>query len=204
MPRFNKHQSPYLLMKLLFLNSIFKAILYSPIIFTYCWKRKNHFIEKDLDAAEKLCKWHRRDSRFLSYLNFICFLPEYRAVYLYRLGRMGNILSIIYSNKLLLFIHTSNIGGGLFIQHGHSTRIEAESIGENCQIWQNVTIGKKFSGGMRPRIGNNVKICTGACVLGDIHIGDNVTVGANAVVLSHIPDNCIAVGIPARIINNKE
>ena len=62
-------------------------------------------------------------------------------------------------------------------------------------------IGKKYSGGEFPTIGNNVKISTGACVLGDIRIGNNVTIGANAVVLKDIPDNCIAVGVPAKIIS---
>lgn len=46
-----------------------------------------------------------------------------------------------------------------------------------------------------------MKISTGACVLGDIRIGNNVTIGANAVVLKDIPDNCIAVGVPAKIIS---
>lgn len=47
-------------------------------------------------------------------------------------------------------------------------------------------------------------ICTGSCVLGDIRIEDNVTIGTNAVVLTDVPDNCIAVGVPARIIKKKE
>ena len=51
-----------------------------------------------------------------------------------------------------------------------------------------------------PTIGNNVKICAGAIVIGDVHIGDNSTIGAGAIVLKDVPDNCIVVGNPARII----
>ena len=61
---------------------------------------------------------------------------------------------------------------------------------------------KVYRGGI-PDIGNNVKISTGACVLGEIKIGNNVTIGANAVVLKDVPDDCIAVGVPARIIKKE-
>lgn len=47
----------------------------------------------------------------------------------------------------------------------------------------------------------NVKICTGAVVIGDITVGDNVTIGAGSIVVKSIPDNCIVCGNPARIIN---
>ena len=49
-------------------------------------------------------------------------------------------------------------------------------------------------------IGNNVRICTGAIVLGEIHVGDNVTIGAGSVVVKNVPDNCVVVGNPARIV----
>ncbi|WP_008310301.1 serine O-acetyltransferase [Leptolyngbya sp. PCC 6406] len=62
-----------------------------------------------------------------------------------------------------------------------------------------VTLGHKDRSG-RPQIGNNVRVTAGAKVLGNIHIGDNVTIGANAVVVKDVPENCVVVGIPARII----
>lgn len=68
------------------------------------------------------------------------------------------------------------------------------TLGENCRIQQNVTIGTrwKFDGAeVQPRIGNNVFIGAGATVLGPITIGDNVVIGANTVVLTDVPDNCV-------------
>lgn len=76
-------------------------------------------------------------------------------------------------------------------------------IGENCKIFQGVTIGSKWSNGTclgeAPKIGNNVMIGAGAVILGDIFIGDNSIIGANAVVTRSIPANSLAVGVPAKI-----
>jgi len=77
-------------------------------------------------------------------------------------------------------------------------------IGKNCLIGTNVTIGGKFGYKNVPRIGNNVDIATGVKIIGDIYIGNNVTIGANAVVLKNVPDNAIVAGVPAKIIRIKE
>lgn len=69
-------------------------------------------------------------------------------------------------------------------------------IGEGTIIYQNVTVGS----GKGPKIGKNCVLGCGCCVLGDIVIGDNVKIGANAVVLMDIPDNCTVVGIPGKIV----
>ena len=74
-------------------------------------------------------------------------------------------------------------------------------IGKNAIIWQQVTIGS--AGGGTPVIGDNCKIGAGAKVLGGIHIGNNVTIGANTVVTKDIPDGCVVVGAPMRIINKR-
>ena len=99
----------------------------------------------------------------------------------------------------MVTIKVFEIGPGLFIQHGSASRIGAKKIGENCWINQNVTVG--FSGeGKMPVIGDNVVIRPGSRIFGDIIIGDNSIVGANAVVLKNVPPNCTVAGVPARII----
>lgn len=97
-------------------------------------------------------------------------------------------------------------GKGLMIHHGQSLVVHSGTIlGENCSLRQSTTIGTKVlpdgnhSGA--PKIGNNVDIGSNVCIIGELQIGNNVKIGSGAVVIKNIPDNCIAVGNPARIIN---
>lgn len=103
----------------------------------------------------------------------------------------------------------AKIGSGLFIDHGSGVVIgETAEIGDNCTLYQGVTLGGtgKHVGKRHPTLGNNVMVGSGAKVLGPFKIGDNTKIAANAVVLDEIPDNCTAVGIPARVVkrNNKK
>lgn len=84
------------------------------------------------------------------------------------------------------------IGKGLFIDHGAGIVIgETTTIGNNCTIYHNVTLGGtgKNENKRHPDIGNNVTIGAGAQVLGPIKVGNNVKIGANATVFKDIPDN---------------
>ena len=97
----------------------------------------------------------------------------------------------------------ATIGKSLFIDHGMGVVIgETAVIGDNCLIYQGVTLGGtgKDKGKRHPTIGNNVLICAGAKVLGPFTVGNNVKIAANAVVLKPLPDNCTAVGVPARVV----
>lgn len=78
-------------------------------------------------------------------------------------------------------------------------------IGENCTIYQNVTLGAKDNGKEYavPIVGDNVMIGCGSVILGGIRIGNNVSIGANAVVVSDIDDNTVVVGNPGKIVKYK-
>ena len=92
---------------------------------------------------------------------------------------------------------TAVLEDGVEIAHGIGIVIHQNSvIGKGTKIYQNVTIGS----GNGPKIGENCVLGCGCCILGDIIIGNNVKVGANAVVLQDVPDGCTVVGIPAKII----
>lgn len=94
------------------------------------------------------------------------------------------------------------LGGGLVMRHPNGIVIHPEaSIGPNCLIFQQVTIGTGSKPGF-PVIGGHVDIGAGARILGGVTLGDHVRVGANSVVLDDVPDNCTVVGIPARILEN--
>ena len=78
-------------------------------------------------------------------------------------------------------------------------------FGNDCVIRNGVTVGLRHTGVRgAPVIGNRVDIGAGAKILGAIHIGDDVVIGANAVVITDVPANSIAVGIPARILPRKD
>ncbi|PYS27070.1 MAG: serine acetyltransferase [Acidobacteria bacterium] len=77
-------------------------------------------------------------------------------------------------------------------------------IGENCVIGHDVTIGGHGHDYRVPVLGNRVFVGVGAKIIGPVKIGDNTTIGANAVVMEDVPANAIVAGIPARIIRYKE
>ena len=79
---------------------------------------------------------------------------------------------------------------------------ETAVIGDNCTIYQNVTLGGtgKDHGKRHPTLGNNVLVGTGAKVLGPFSVGDNARIAAGAVVLSEVPADSTAVGVPARVV----
>lgn len=97
----------------------------------------------------------------------------------------------------------ATIGRGLFIDHGMGVVIgETAEIGDNCTIYQGVTLGGtgKDQGKRHPTLGNNVLVGAGAKVLGPFRVGDNSRIAAGAVVLTEVPDNATAVGVPARVV----
>jgi serine O-acetyltransferase len=78
------------------------------------------------------------------------------------------------------------------------------TFGDDCIIRNGVTVGLRNTGQRgAPVIGNRVDIGAGAKILGPIHIGDDVAIGANAVVIRDVPPNSIAVGVPARVMPRK-
>ncbi|MCO7127063.1 serine acetyltransferase [Sporolactobacillus shoreicorticis] len=105
---------------------------------------------------------------------------------------------------------SSKIGSGLYLAHGGSGVVvhERAVIGERVSILQQVTIGENSHHRTHPDdspvIGNDVYIGAGAKVVGKIKIGDHAIIGANAVVLTNVPEIARAVGVPARIIESTE
>lgn len=130
-----------------------------------------------------------------------------------RLSKMGGVPRKI-SRLLELMNHLicacsvsidAEIGDGtIFYHRGICCVVHPKAvIGKNCKIFQSVTIGSKWSKanclGEAPRIGDNVMIGAGAVILGTISIGDNSIIGANAVVTHSVPANSLALGVPATI-----
>jgi serine O-acetyltransferase len=96
---------------------------------------------------------------------------------------------------------TTQVGRRLVIGHQGGIVISGEcSIGDDCLIRQNVTIGANMRGGPVPTIGSRVEIGAGAVIAGDVTVGDDVVIGPNAVVTSDVPPGSRVVAPPARIL----
>lgn len=96
----------------------------------------------------------------------------------------------------------ATIGKGLFIDHGSGVVVgETSIIGNNVTLFQGVTLGGtgKETGKRHPTLLDNVVIGTGAKVLGNITVGNNAYIGANAVVIRNVPQNSTVVGVPGHI-----
>jgi serine O-acetyltransferase len=95
----------------------------------------------------------------------------------------------------------TKVGRRLILEHFGGIIISGDAvIGDDVVIRNGVTIGLRHTGTRgSPIIGDRVDIGAGAKILGTIRIGNDVAIGANAVVLQDIPDNCLAVGVPAII-----
>lgn len=169
------------------------AIIYVPFL-----NKKNVSLIKE--DFKHFTNWKSLSYTLWSFFIVFASYKEFRSVVYKRLGKIWILTSWIIKGQDCLYICTKDIEGGLIIQHGFSTIINAKKIGKNCHIYQQVTIG--FNGTESPIIGDNVRICCGAKVIGGIHVGNNVVIGANAVVCKDIPDNVVVAGVPAKIIRN--
>ncbi len=156
----------------------------------------------------------RRDPAAKGVLQVVLLYPGFHALishrvahFLYR-GRLFFLARMVSQiNRFItgIEIHPGAvIGRGLFIDHGSGVVIgETAVVGDNCTIYHGVTLGGtgKDKGHKRhPTLGNDVLVGTGAKILGAVRIGDNSLIGANAVLLTDVPDDSTIVGVPGRIV----
>jgi serine O-acetyltransferase len=199
------HQQSPSASRLKHLGSRAAALLSLPLLLPFLITSSRRIIREDAERWTEALGM-RRQSDLSAILKLLGTYPEFRSLYFYRLRR-GNAIGVVaslgfrvlFKPQATLYLETPTIEPGLFLQHAFSTIVSAKSIGRDCWINQQVTVGFK-DGTHGPIIGDNVTINAGAKVLGPIRVGNNVIVGANAVVLKDVPDNCVVVGAPAYIV----
>jgi serine O-acetyltransferase len=129
---------------------------------------------------------YQRAKRFPQPVRAVCFAV---AIFRHRLW------SVIAAADIPL---NTRVGGGLMLPHPNGVVIHPDvQIGPNCLIFQQVTLGATNHG--TPRIGGHVDIGAGAKVIGPVQVNDHCLVGANAVVVTDMPESHTAVGVPARV-----
>ena len=162
---------------------------------------------------EQLDTIFREDPAAKSVLEIVLCYPGFHAIlphrlahrfYQWRLTLLARVISQISRFFTHVEIHPgARIGRRFFIDHGSGVVIgETSEIGDDVLIYQGVTLGGTGAerGKRHPTIGDRVVIGTGAKVLGNIRIGDNVKVGAGSVVVHPVPDNSTVVGVPGRVV----
>jgi serine O-acetyltransferase len=155
----------------------------------------------------------REDPAAKSGLEILLCYPGLHAVVLHRLAhwfyqRKRFVTARLISHNARFFtgieIHPgAKIGERLFIDHGMGVVIgETAEIGDDVLLYQGVTLGGTGNqcGKRHPTLGNRVVVGTGAAVLGDITLEDDVKVGAGSVVVHSVPAGSTVVGIPARVV----
>lgn len=144
-------------------------------------------------------------------IGLLFFHPGLQAVLAYRLARwlrvhhLGPFAVVTsYLGAVLTGAQISPraaIGSGMRIEHPYGIVIGAGTvIGERCTLSHGNLIGTFAADEERPVIGRNLAAATGAKILGKITIGDNVSVGPNAVVITSLPSDVVAVGNPASVL----
>jgi len=143
---------------------------------------------------------------FLCYPGFHAILAHRFAhkLYCWHIPLIPRVISQISRFFTQIEIHPgARIGRRFFIDHGSGVVIgETTEIGDDCLLYQGVTLGGTGNerGKRHPTLGNQVVIGTGAKVLGNIRLGNNVKVGAGSVVVHAVPDNSTVVGVPGRVV----
>jgi serine O-acetyltransferase len=165
---------------------------------------------KDLITAD-VTRWAKIENRSTGFrrslVDILAERPQFRNLLYHRLwhgnfaGKLvGRVSFIMLRREPTLYLNTDDIGPGLYLQHGFATIVGATRIGANVWINQQVTIGVTVTDEVklnRPLLEDGATIYAGAKILGDVRVGRNATVGANAVVTRDVPDGMVAVGVPA-------
>ena len=163
--------------------------------------------------SETLGAYQARDPAARSKLEIFLLYPGVHAIifhrvshwlYRHRLFFLARFNSQLARHLTGIEIHPgAQIGRRLVIDHGMGIVIgETTEIGDDCLIYHGVTLGGtgKDHGKRHPTLGNNVMVSAGAKVLGPFKVGDGARIAANAVVLTEIPPQATAVGVPARVV----
>ena len=163
--------------------------------------------------SETLGAYQARDPAARSKLEIFLLYPGVHAIIFHRVSHwlyrhklffLARLNSQIARHLTGIEIHPgAQIGRRFVIDHGMGIVIgETTEIGDDCLIYHGVTLGGtgKDHGKRHPTLGNNVMMSAGAKVLGPFKVGDGARIAANAVVLSEIPPQATAVGVPARVV----
>ncbi|REG87727.1 serine O-acetyltransferase [Winogradskyella sediminis] len=192
-------------LRLIFSKRFF-FILYKKIQLRHMYNKyveHNRLIHEDIETSFLKRGCTAKDTSIKTKFNHLMlYYPEFAVIFFWRIGvsktKWLKMFSKDYNFKIF---KSTNIKGGLFCFHPYASVINAKSIGRNFEFRNGLTIGNKSNdNSYLPVIGNNVTVGAQVVIIGDIEIGDNVVIGAGSVVVKSFPSNCVIAGNPAKII----
>jgi serine O-acetyltransferase len=159
-----------------------------------------------------------RDPAARSAWEILTCYPGLHAIYIHKLAHwfwlnglrwLGRFTSQVGRWLTGIEIHpAAKIGSCVFIDHGMGVVIgETAEVGDGCTIYQGVTLGgtSLYRGEKRhPTLGSGVVVGAGAKVLGGFRVGDGARIGSNAVVVKEVPAGASVVGIPGRVLEERD
>jgi len=151
------------------------------------------------------CYWLHLGFRYTFWLRLSQFLRNVQLEKMLRPVAVIFLRHLAHQSGIQIGLGTT-IGPGIYIPH-HGTIVVNPNvvIGKNCYLSHNVLIGKVHAGKRQgvPVIGDDVFIGAGAVILGNIKVGNNAAIGVNSVVFEDVPDNCMVAGAPAKVVSNR-
>jgi serine O-acetyltransferase len=182
------------------LKSIFLFPLCLPHLLFYLVSKQKHIIDEDLEAWSKYRPGLIGKSLTSKLASLLINQKEFRTQYYLRIGKARVFLRMLLPDIRCYSFEGCEVGGGWVLMHGFGVVLNGGAkIGKNCTMYQGVTIGtidlKTF-----PVIGDDVIIGAGAKILGNVKVGSHVKIGAGAIVVNDVTDNCTVVGPKAHVI----
>lgn len=161
-----------------------------------------HFKVCNEDVRVSLELRHWNCSSFQGFIYLLVFDKPFRNLFYYRIGNAKYLMWYwLQPHPCFTIAKNSIIAPGFKCVHPYCTIVNAEKVGHNFAVLHNVTIGNRAIGEeKRPIIGDNVVVYCNSIIVGDIKIGNDVTIGAGTFISKNVPDNCLVVGNPAMII----
>lgn len=183
--------------KRLFQRMYFPRLI--PVLVVLNFHPARRMIYSDLSRWQEIRHLSGTRKHILTYL--LTFSREFRSLVYWRMGGIGYVLNAFAPglSSLHLLMPPAQVGPGLYIQHGDATFVHCHRIGRDAWINQGVTIGFTSDDDC-PTLGDNVRVASGAKVLGNVTIGDDVIVSANAVVLRDVPSGSTVLPPLARVL----